>query len=196
MRARILLALAAMTGAMLLASSPAGAQDYPPEEPLLSVSSTTVVAGETVQITGTGFEPNETILITVSIAPFAAPQVGVDDLTGDQVAMVPVAQNLAAPAAPELAGGWEFTVQADDDGEFTASVTLRKPGIATITATGLESGLSASVTVTVLAAKDGLPETGSDVWRLIRIGGAGIVLGGMLLIGALVWRARRVRVSA
>lgn len=199
MRARFLLAAGIVAGAVLLAISPAAAQPYPPEEPVLTVSDTTVVDGDVVVITGTGFEPGEDVLITVTTTPLAAPQIGVDEATQEEIAMVPASRSLPETAAlpevalPAAAGDWPFSfvVTADEDGNFTATVKLVKVGIATITATGQESGLSASVVVTVLPDGQKLPKTGSDVWRLVRIGGAGIIIGGILLLGALAWRARR-----
>lgn len=196
MRGRFLLPLAAAAGIALLAMSPAGAaQPYPPAEPVLTVSSGTVVVGETVELTGTGFEPGEEVEIVVSTSPFSALQLEEDapeqsefESGSETIAMVPVARSVAAQDSA--------IDTADGDGTIFALVTLNEVGLATITATGLESDLSASVVVTVVAAGDALATTGSDVWRLVRIGGAVIGVGGLLLLATLVWRPRRDRIKA
>jgi hypothetical protein len=187
-RRLLMLPFAVLAGAGLLASAPAIAQEpYPPAEPLLSVSAGTVVAGGSVVVEGTGFGPGEDVLITVATNALAAPQLQQSD-TAEPIAIVPVAR--AVSASPEQ------TVTADGEGGFTATVTLYKPGQATITATGQESGVSASVTVTVLARADGLPETGSaGVPMLLRIGGGTLAAGAALLLATLIWRRRRDRAA-
>jgi hypothetical protein len=190
MRGRFLIPLAAVAAVALLAMQPAGAQDeYPPEEPLLSVSAGTVVVGGSVVLTGTGFDPGEEIAIEASTSPLAAPQFGTGPEESEPVAMVPVAHTTSLLAGARA----QDTVTADGEGSFTVTVTLTEVGRTTITATGLESGLSASVVVVVVAAADGLPATGSSGWPLLRIGAAVLGLGVVLVLTAALWRYRRTR---
>lgn len=199
MRGRIILAAAVAAAAALLAAAPASAkQEYPPVDPDLTANPTTVVAGGTTVVTGTGFLPDEDVVITVATTPLAAPQIGVDESTQETVAMVPAARTAPIGRTAVFPPTTTLTVTADDEGGFTVTILLKIPGVATITATGEESGESASVTVTVLPKpfKKGLPETGTNLWRLVWIGGGGTIAGGILLLTGLAWRARREQVDA
>jgi hypothetical protein len=177
---RFLLPLAAVTGVALLSLAPAGAEEYPPEEPTLTLSAGTVVVGNSVTLTGSGFDPGEEITIGVSYDPAMAlrfPPDGADEAE-------PIAAALVARSVPALAA---LSATADADGDFSATVTLTETGRATITVTGQTSGLSGSVVVTVVADADALPTTGSSAGGLIwtgvaLIGGGSFVLLGMLLV--------------
>jgi hypothetical protein len=192
----LLLPLAA--GAALLAAQPATAQSpYPPTEPMLTVSPATIFTGDCVVVTGAGYGPGEAVELVVSTTPVAAPQFEQDGAEqSEPIALRPVAQGTCAsetctPAAVQADG----MVSTDGEGAFSTTRTLTEVGQATITATGQESGLSASAVVTVLACGEALPETGSPFLRLVQVGAAAAGAGALLL-GWLVWRRRRARVSA
>lgn len=183
LRRHIMLPIAALAGAALLAIEPAIAQDetpYPPAQPTLTVDDTLVVSGDTVTVVGTGFAPGEDVQITVTVNAQAAPQFQAGG-SGEGIAMVPVAA---------VAAQTSQVVTANADGGFTADVTLTLVGQDTITATGLESGRSASVVVTVVPPTPGLPKTGNSTSRLLAVGGGVIALGSALLLGLLLWRRR------
>src|SRR5512139_781645 len=127
---RRLCALALVAGGLLLPSGVAAAAPYPIVSPELSVSAATVVVGSTVQVTGVGFQPGETVSIDSSVQTTAIGRLG-----------RAVAAPVDLPARRAIT-----TVVADADGAFTVTLTLDRVGIWTITATGLSSGLVASVT--------------------------------------------------
>jgi hypothetical protein len=188
-RRHFLLPLAALAGAMLLAIEPAIAQDddYPPAAPVLVAGVGTIVLGESVTIEGSGYVPAEDVEITVTIVAQAAPQLQESD-SAETIAMVPVSRATSAqpPRIVRVAG----------DGRFAAAITPSRVGIARITATGLESGRSATVIVIVVVSADGLPETGTGGWRLVQVGGGAVALGSVLLLSLFGWRRRRDRTSA
>ena len=189
MYARFLM-LPVVAGAALLASVPAAAQDeYPPAEPVLTVSASTVTVGETVIVNGTGYEANEEIELSLSTQPLAAPQLQRD---GAEQAD-PIAIQLVAMQDDQNGSA---VGNADADGAFIGEVTPQRVGLATITATGLDSGLSASVVITVLPAGDALPETGTGLWSMLRIGAAVLGAGALLVLISLVWRRRNAGAGA
>jgi len=180
---RFLLPLAAVTGVALLSLAPASAEEYPPEEPTLSLSAGTVVVGNSVTLTGSGFDPGEEVAIDVSYGPATALRFTPDG--ADQAE--PIATALVARSVPALAA---LSVTTDADGDFSATVTLTETGRATITVTGQTSGMSGSVVVTVVADADALPTTGSSSGGLIWTGVA-LIGGGSLLLGTLLVRRHR-----
>ena len=197
MYARFLLPLAA--GAALLAALPTSAQgQYPPTEPVLTVSPATIVAGDSVVVTGSGHAPGEIINHVVSTTPIAAPRFEQDGAEqSEPIVLRPVAKGTCAYGTCTLAASQpDEIVTADGEGAHSTTITLTEVGQATITATGQESGRSASAVVTVLAPGADLPETGSPLWRLVQVGAAAAGVGVLLLLGSLGWRRRRARGNA
>jgi hypothetical protein len=178
-----LLPFAAATGVALLSLAPASAEPYPPAEPTLTVSAGTVVVGNAVTLSGSGFVPGERVAIEVSYGPAAALW-----FTPDGAESEPVAAALAARSVPAAA---VHSGTADADGDFTATETLTVIGRATITAVGAISGPSGPAVITVVAAADALPATGSSAGGLIWTGVALIGGGGFLLLGMLLLRRHR-----
>lgn len=188
MRAHRFLILLATTGAALLAPAAAVAAPsvYPPGPPAVTVSASTVVVGNTVILNGTNFGANDNVSIDVTY-------------TGGSVGM-PAAHNgqlvTASLMVPKAVVGH---VTADANGAFQTRVQLDRVGTAVITATGSPSGVSASVTVRVLASGATLPRTGTDGGVLAREIGTGI---GAVLLGVaaiwltVIWRRRNRRVVA
>jgi hypothetical protein len=179
---------------------------YPLPPPALAVSVGTVTVGGSVSIAGAGYRPGEpvnvsvryesgvvgpaqgVVAIPVGYAPAAAAGAG-------QGRALVVAAVPALPALPAAA--------ADATGHFRTTVTLRRPGLATITATGAISGVSASVTVTVLTRANpqpvgggagGLPITGTGPFVVrIALVGAGVIALGLLVFGTARLRRRGAR---
>ena len=125
-------------------SDPGG---YPAQSPLLTVTSGTVKVGGSVTVTGRGFHSAEVVDISVTYGP-ANHALGAGGPT-------------AQPAAFTLRHGSAHTVAAHTvaahavaalDGGFSAQVPLTQTGHATITATGEQSHLSVSATVSVVPA--------------------------------------------
>ncbi|WDZ83076.1 hypothetical protein [Micromonospora cathayae] len=202
---------------------------YPPTGPNLTVTPSTVVVGETVTVTGTGFAPNELVEITITTNPQAAGLGGSDGtgqrLDGSTVAMAPVAyqrRDTSQPGGrpehkgglPEHKGGtWDgstdctpqsFGIRADAQGSFEFTFRPRCPGEVVITARGLESGRTATAVLTVLKYHHGggkpgdgkpgggkLPVTGSSSMDLpLKVGGALVGAGAVMLLGTFLWRRR------
>lgn len=188
---------------------------YPPGTPTLTVSPSTVLVGETVTVTGAGFGPNELVEITVTTNPQAAGIPGAEGTArradGSTVALAPVAyqrQDASQPGGhPEHKGDEDcdrqvFTVRADANGGFTFVFRTGCPGRVTFTARGLESGRTASATLTVLTHHSGgdhggddhgggkLPVTGSSMDLPLRVGGGLVGAGAVMLLGTFLWRRR------
>ncbi|TCB94347.1 hypothetical protein E0H26_21940 [Micromonospora zingiberis] len=157
---------------------------YPPVLASLTVNRPTIFLGETVVLTGRTFGPNETVDITVSVQPLAAPAFGTARLSdGSTVAMVPVAFQAAAPSS--------FTARTNGNGVFTRRYTPSVTGLLTFTATGRASGRSASTELRVLPKKKPhLPVTGSSLGTPMKIGGGLVAAGGAMLLGTMLWRRR------
>ncbi|WP_428965390.1 hypothetical protein [Micromonospora fluostatini] len=151
--------------------------DYPPQPPALTVNPTTVNVGETAQLSGFGFLAGETVRIGITVNP-------------------------VLPSLTVVAGG---------DGRFTVSYRPELEGTYTFTATGLESGRTASTTLRVLPkpqpspskSKDPghgdkpphkggwLPVTGDDAGTPLKVGGALVGVGAVLMLLTLAWRRNR-----
>jgi LPXTG-motif cell wall-anchored protein len=161
MPGRFLLPLATVAGVVLLGMAPAPAQEPYPPAPPRLSVST-----------GTVVVGGSVVLTGAGFVPREEIMIG--------VSTVP----LATPGAV-------LDATADAGGNFTAAVTLTEPGRTTITVTGRTSGISGSVVVTVLAPGETLPETGGSGRSLLRIGGAVLAAGVvLLLVGLLRWRRR------
>ncbi|KXK58498.1 hypothetical protein AWW66_29425 [Micromonospora rosaria] len=149
--------------------------DYPPQPPALTVNPTSLTLGASAQLTGWGFGPNETVDITIRVNPVLPPLVAT----------------------------------TDGDGWFTISHTPHLHGTHTYTATGRVSGRTASVTLEVLPKpqpspsrstspspkpphKGGwLPVTGDDAGTPLKVGGALVGVGAVLMLLTLAWRRNR-----
>ena len=162
--------------------------DYVPQPAALTANRTTIVIGQTVVLTGTNFGPNETVDHDVAVAPLAASVPGqpARRSDGSTVAMAAVAYPQPAPR--------HFTAYTNEAGRYIKSYRPTEVGQHTFTATGRESGRTASVTITVLPKKkpDGnqLPVTGDSMGTPLKVGGGLVGAGAVLMLGSLVWRRR------
>ncbi|WP_433270621.1 hypothetical protein ACQPWR_15730 [Micromonospora vinacea] len=159
---------------------------YPPTAASLTVNRPTIYLGETVVLTGTGFGPNETVDITVTVTPQAAPAGGAAPARrsdGTTVAMAPVAYQASAPL--------HFTAYTDAQGRFTKTYKPSVTGLLTFTATGRESGRTASTELRVLHKKQPLPVTGDSLGTPMKLGGGLVGAGAVMLLLTLAWRRRQ-----
>jgi hypothetical protein len=132
--------------AVMAFAGPANA--YPPGTlPTTTVSTQTPVAGASVTFCGSGFQPGETVGITL-------------DSTS------------------------QGSTVADGSGEFCTAVVLGATltGTHTLTATGLTSGSTSSVTIRIAGASAGTTPSGGLAFTGAAVIGIG-ALGGLLLIG-------------
>ncbi|NYF59500.1 hypothetical protein [Micromonospora purpureochromogenes] len=192
---RIIMALTAGAAVVLAptaagAAQPQPAPDYPPQPPALTANRSTVQVGQPIVLTCTGFGPNETVDFDVSVAPLAASvpgQAPARRSDGSTVAMAAVAFPQQAPL--------HFTAETNAAGRCTVTYRPTEPGDYTFTATGRESGRTASATVTVLPKKkpgggNQLPVTGDSMGTPLKVGGGLVGAGAVLMLGSLVWRRR------
>ncbi|MEU7752752.1 hypothetical protein AB0B57_29435 [Micromonospora sp. NPDC049101] len=159
---------------------------YPPAAASLTVNRPTIFLGETVVLTGTGFGPNETVDIVVTVAPLAAPaggQAPARRSDGSTVAMAAVAYQASAPL--------NFTATTNAQGSFSKSYTPSVTGLLTFTATGRESGRTASTELRVLHKKQPLPVTGDSIGTPMKLGGGLVGAGAVMLLLTLAWRRRQ-----
>lgn len=159
---------------------------YPPAVASLTVNRPTIFLGETVVLTGTGFGPNETVDISVTVTPLAAPaarNAPARRSDGTTVAMAPVAYQASAPL--------NFTAYTDAQGRFTKSYKPSVTGLLTFTATGRESGRTASTELRVLHRKQPLPVTGDSIGTPMKLGGGLVGAGAIMLLLTLAWRRRQ-----
>ncbi|MEU4401313.1 hypothetical protein ACIQH6_30010 [Micromonospora orduensis] len=159
---------------------------YPPAAASLTVNRPTIYLGETVVLTGRGFGPNETVDISVTVTPLAAPAAGQAPARrsdGTTVAMAPVAYQASAPL--------NFTAFTDAQGRFTRSYRPSVTGLLTFTATGRESGRTASTELRVLHKKQPLPVTGDSIGTPMKLGGGLVGAGALMLLLTLAWRRRQ-----
>ena len=146
---------------------------YPVDDSEVIVSDTTVAPGATITVTFSGCLLGETVRFTLA-------GVSVD--------------------VSCVAGG---TGDAPAEGSATASLQAPTvPGTYTLTATGLTSGFSDSITITVLGAGadddgtgGGLPATGSDTDATLWIAGTALTAG-LALTGVAWFRRRRPAATA
>ncbi|MEH1056730.1 hypothetical protein V6U89_16180 [Micromonospora sp. CPCC 206171] len=203
---RIIMALTAGL-AVVLAPTAAGAaqpqpalgapqpppDDYVPKPGCLKVNRTTIKIGETVVLRGTGFGPNQTVDIDVSLTPLAASipgQAPARRSDGSTVAM-------AAVAFPQPAPG-NLTAETNAAGQFTVSFRPTEIGNYTFTAAGCK--FSAFLKVLPRKKHDGghdgrhdgrqLPVTGDSMGTPLKVGGGLVGAGAVLMLGSLVWRRR------
>ncbi|WP_435207852.1 hypothetical protein [Micromonospora sp. bgisy143] len=167
-------------------TGPSQPPPYAPQPPALTVNRPTIFLGETVVLTGTGFGPNETVDISVTVTPLAAPAAGnapARRSDGTTVAMAPVAYQASAPL--------NFTAYTNAQGRFTKSYKPSVTGLLTFTATGRESGRTASTELRVLHRKQPLPVTGDSIGTPMKLGGGLVGAGAIMLLLTLAWRRRQ-----
>ncbi|MET7876562.1 hypothetical protein [Micromonospora profundi] len=159
---------------------------YTPQLASLTVNRPTIYLGETVVLTGTNFGPNETVDISVTVTPLAAPAPGQAPARrsdGSTVAMAPVAYQASAPL--------NFTARTNAQGRFTRSYRPSVTGLLTFTATGRESGRTATAELRVLHKKQPLPVTGDSMGTPMKLGGGLVGAGAIMLLLTLAWRRRQ-----
>lgn len=184
-----------VVGGVLAIPTTAVAVPYPAPPSSVTVSQSTVTVGGVVVFAATGgFIPGESIAIDVRYASGNTAARRQD--TSEQQDTSDVGSPMGQVVGIALPTRQDQTVTANADGGFSATVRLARIGIAVLTATGMESGVSVSLTVTVLAeaaAADDLPVTGSSGLRLALQVGAGAlaIFVGTLLIWLVADRRRR-----
>ncbi|MEU5908618.1 hypothetical protein ABZ780_30165 [Micromonospora sp. NPDC047467] len=157
---------------------------YTPQLTSLTVNRPTIYLGETVVLTGTGFRGNETVTISVTVTPLAAPargQAPARRSDGSTVAMAPVAYQASAPLT--------FTARTNGEGRFTKSYRPSVTGLLTFTASGRDR--SASAELQVLDKKQPLPVTGDSIGTPMKLGGGLVGAGAIMLLLTLAWRRRQ-----
>jgi hypothetical protein len=158
----VMLALGAFFGA-----APAAAQTYPPTTGTLTVSSSVVVPGQPVTVSGSGAGSGATVTITFASTPVVVATTTAS-AAGDFTATFEV---------PHEATAGLHTITATADGAVLGTVTVR-----VLAATSDEN-----------EKEGGLPFTGLNL--LLRVGvGAGLILAGAVLLVAV--RRRRAAASA
>lgn len=184
------IAALALAGTIALTgSAPAVAANYPAPPANAAVSDGVVGPGEAFTFSARGFFAGEPLIIRVT--PGAAPaSTGASIANGSR--MVPAKINVVLAAQ-------ELRATADSAGAVALQLTINEPGTYTITATGVNSGVTSDpVTVTVAGAAGadlsnaggnngaglantgaGLANTGADssliLWSLV--GGGALVAG-------------------
>jgi hypothetical protein len=173
MRTRLLLAgTALITGALLTATPVAHAEPYPAGEPGLTSDTTLIATGGSVQLTGTGYGPN-------------------DDVSIDAV-YISALGHLGRTAPGPLHRFPVGSTQANAEGEWSTTINLSQTGVATLTATGSPSGVVLTTTVRVvteLPLEDdgdpntggGLPITGTRLTTTLIIGTLAVLTGALLI---------------
>lgn len=177
------IAALALAGTIALTgTAPAVAANYPAPPANAAVSDGVVGPGEAFTFSARGFFAGEPLIIRVT--PGAAPaSTGASIANGSRT--VPVKINVVLAAQ-------ELRATADSAGAVALPLTINEPGTYTITATGVNSGVTSDpVTVTVAGAAGadlantggstgaGLANTGADsslvLWSLV--GGGALVAG-------------------
>ncbi len=189
---RILVPLAAAVCGVIVAAAPTAAQPYPIGTPDITLSSGTVVVGNTVVLNGQHFGANDLVSIDATFLSTAM-QAPTGRSGGEpaQVAIAPVAYTV-----PQMVPrAFVKSVRADANGNFTTTLVFDQAGVVRITATGDPSGVSLSLLLTILPAGAALPITGDGggILGMILIGAAVVAAGAVLVF---VTRRRRARVTA
>jgi LPXTG-motif cell wall-anchored protein len=161
----------------MIPATAATANPYPPAGPVITASDGAIVVGESVEITGTGFAPGETVNFGIEYQ-----SLGMGGGQPGEARMAPISHTLSRFARDSLV--------TDREGGFRHDLTLNQVGRATITYMGDRSGLSGSVSVLVVSARDQLPTTGTDGGTYLWIGLGALLVGSCLV--ALTVRRRRV----
>jgi hypothetical protein len=170
----LLALVAGFIGAVGVMGTAAPAQAYPPETPTATVSDTTVSDDGSVRFSGHALHAGETMTISVSYSSSGF-------------------TNYFSPR--RLPRGVVGTTVADENGFWSKSVRLTQSGRATLTAVGNMGTPARSLQVLVLAKKGssaGLAVTGPKVSTIVLTGVGAVLLGGLLVFGAVRWRRRSV----
>ena len=149
-------------------ASPAVAQYGPVSAATLFVSSTTVAPGGTVTVSGTGFDANSTVTLTLD---------GVVIGTATTNAAGAFSTTVTIPSG--LAAGY-YTIIATDSLGRTSSITIYVTGAST-TAVAAPSAAAPSSTS---SSSSGLAFTGTDAAATAGAGAGAIALGGLLVLGS------------
>ncbi|MGP4031789.1 LPXTG cell wall anchor domain-containing protein [Pseudarthrobacter sp. 1C304] len=189
------LAAITLAGSMaLIGAVPAMAVNttYPAPPANAAVSDGTVGPGEQFVFRGKGFKAGEGLVIKVT--PGGRPASTGASVNGRGMS---VTGKITLPLAPQ-----EFSSSANANGEFSFPVSINDTGVYTLTATGMESGVTASASVTVQgaaingasnanASANGLADTGADsnlmIWSLV---GAGALAAGVTSVVVVRRRAK------
>lgn len=167
--------LAAVAIAATLTALGAGAaqatETYPAPAPPSTVSQGTVQAGNTVTFSGSGFTPGEQIVITADAGTAGSASAAGSRSVASRVALAPL----------------QIETQADAAGKFSVEVTLSEPGVYTLTAKGVTSGVIQTNVVTVQAPVTGVAAQSSTMASLPDMGAdPSLILWGLVGAGALV----------
>lgn len=166
------LALAVVGVAIGLAATPAGAQQYPPEDNLLTVSDTTPCPGGQATVTGRNFIPGTPVTISLDDQVVGTP-------TADDANTVTLEVTI-----PETTSEGEHLITAIGQGIEEADLHL------TVTIDVVPCDAAPPSTSPVAGGGSNLPRTGSDsTMNLVRIGLGLAAAGGVLL--AVAYRKRR-----
>ncbi|ASW55138.1 hypothetical protein CIK06_14600 [Plantactinospora sp. KBS50] len=190
---------------------------YPPAGPRLTSPDPTVLVGDPVTIVGDNYGANERVRLTFAVLPTAA---------GAAPAVAPAAPGGVGAMAPLADGpdGWEgsgspdwhdghdghdgycrsnslpspITVTANAAGHFVTTVRICRVGSIQVTGTGLTTGSTATLVLTIEPRHHGdpLPVTGSSVGPQLTIGIAAVAVGALLILLTVAARRRRGRGAA
>lgn len=180
----------------LIGAFPAVAADHYPAPPAnAAVSDGVVGPGADFVFRGKGFKAGEGLIIKVT--PGTKPASTGASVNGRGMS---VTGKITLPLAPQ-----QFSAKADGNGTFSLPLSISEPGVYTITATGVESGITATSSITVEGAAvapastttttststSGLANTGADsnlmIWSLV---GAGALAAGVTSVVVVRRRAK------
>jgi LPXTG-motif cell wall-anchored protein len=162
----------AALGAVVATAAPAGAQQYPPEPCIVTVSDSTVEPGQTIDITAGVFSPGTEITVT---------------MTPDSVVLGTATVGESGTAAlsavvPATVAAGEHTIAVNGVGCAAVTVSITAAPATTVAPAGAASP----------SASGDLPRTGGDTFPVARVGGALVAFGAGLVLLA---RQRRRRAS-
>jgi LPXTG-motif cell wall-anchored protein len=169
---RRLLTLAVVASSLLVsgASMAAAAEPNAIPPPVVTVDRGTIFAGESVIVSGRSFVRGEIVDVVPSFQGTALGQRG-------------------RSARGGFVAGLRVQTVADANGSFPVAILLDRVGQYIITATGLTTGRTGSVTVRVLA-NNALPVTGNDSSNLaIPLVGSAVAAAGIVVV--VLARSRR-----
>jgi len=168
---------------------------YPAPPANAAVSDGVVGPGADFVFRGKGFKAGEGLVIKVT--PGTKPASTGASVNGRGMS---VPGKITLPLAPQ-----QLSTKADANGAFALPLSISEPGVYTITATGVESGVTASSSITVEGAAvapastttttststSGLANTGADsnlmIWSLV---GAGALAAGVTSVVVVRRRAK------
>jgi LPXTG-motif cell wall-anchored protein len=154
--------------ALVLAASPAGAQQYPPSAFFVSVSDTTVVPGQTVTVSGS---------VTPGASGVEVSFFSVEVSLGSATPAVDGAFSLSATIPSDATVGEHTITAVDSTGlELSTGVTVVGAGQATAAAAGA-AGAGGT-------GGGGLARTGGESLPLVGIAAVLLAGGGLLVLGS------------